>query len=83
MPCFICAFCPWKSVDGTRKKTQGKGVISVIREIPYLKIKKKKNQKKKNHNLISGIKLTRVRPQLENDLVPSLLLLFACDSVMT
>lgn len=38
---------------------------------------------KKNHNLISGIKLTCVRLQLENDLVPSLDLLFACDSVMT
>lgn len=69
-----------KRVDGTRKKTQGKEVISVIQAIPYLSISKKK---KKNHNLISGIKLTRVHPQLENDLVPSLHLLFACDSVMT
>lgn len=37
---------------------------------------------KKNHNLISVIKLTRVYPQLENDFVPSLHSVFACDAVM-
>lgn len=59
----------------SRKKTQGKAVISVIRQFLILIPKKMK--------AVTIIILSRWPSVMKLTLVPSLHLLFACDSVMT
>lgn len=76
MPYCICAFCPskkggWDQEEDTRKRGHFSYTGNSLSQ--YLK--------KQNHYL--WYKTDRVRLQLENDLVPSLDLPFACDSVMT